>query len=229
MSRKLKNTAAAHAGTALVLMSGFLLSGCQYADVAMEDYYTPSTHYERYPITLATAPVSVGVSARAGMLSPGQINAIAKFAGEARSNSSSKIKVSYPSAGGQTRQVARDIAQLLADQGIPQNMIVPASYPGGRGDPVQLSYTRKVAVTQECGDWSESLTATLKNESYSNFGCATQHNIAAMVANPQDFETPRAMTPISAANRTAAMKIYLTGTASPDQGTSSESSGSVTK
>ena len=27
------------------------------------------------------------------------------------------------------------------------------------------------------------------------FGCATQHNIAAVVANPEDFETPRTATP----------------------------------
>ncbi len=34
-----------------------------------------------------------------------------------------------------------------------------------------------------------------------NFGCATQHNIAAVVANPEDFETPRTATPADAMRR----------------------------
>ena len=225
MLKKPKNTAAAHAGTALILLSGFLLSGCQFVDVAMEDYYVPAAHYEKYPIKLVKTPVNVAVAARAGTLSPGQINAIAKFASEARSNSSSKIKVSYPSGGGQTRQVAHEIAELLANQGIARTMIVPASYRGGSGDPVHLSYTRKVAVTQECGDWSEDMSNTVRNEPYPNYGCAMQQNIAAMVANPQDFETPRAMTQIAAKNRTMAIEIYLTGEAGGETGAIAAASG----
>jgi hypothetical protein len=67
---------------------------------------------------------------------------------------------------------------------------------------------RQVAVTKECGDWSENLAYSPANRPYPNHGCALQNNIAAMVANPSDFQRPRAMTPSRAANRATAMTIY---------------------
>ncbi len=232
MLKKLSRAATAHAGATLVLLSGLVLGGCQLDDAVTEDYFVPARHYERYPIKVVKSPVSVGVSARAGALSPGQINAVANFARQARSNSASRIKVSYPSAGGQSRKVAGDIADLMSNQGISHSMIAVTSYRGGRGDPVHISYVSRVAVTLECGDWSENLASTRNNEVYSNFGCATQNNIAAMVSNPEDFETPRAMTPIdgpAAANRTVALAIYMTGKAGADtESNATASSGTVT-
>lgn len=72
----------------------------------------------------------------------------------------------------------------------------------------QAGTNRKVAVTKECGDWSDNLAVTRSNTPYRNFGCAYQNNLAAMVANPRDFERPRAMTAASAANRSTAATIY---------------------
>ena len=200
--------------TMLLFLTASALAGCQLDDAASDDYYVPQAHYERYPIKVAKAPVSVGLATRSGKLSPAQINAIASFARQARANSASRIKVTYPSSSPAGRGIAHDIARLMASHGIPSSKVAVASYRGGRGDPVHLSYLRKVAVTRECGDWSENLASTARNETYPNFGCATQHNIAAMVSNPEDFETPRAMTQAwgpAAANRTAALTIYMTG------------------
>ena len=72
----------------------------------------------------------------------------------------------------------------------------------------QAGTNRKVAVTRECGDWSDNLAVTSSNTPYRNLGCAYQNNVAAMVANPRDFERPRAVTAVSAANRTTAATIY---------------------
>ena len=232
MLKKLNRAATGRAGATIVLLSALALGGCQLDDAVTEDYYVPARHYERYPIRVVKSPVSVGVAARAGELSPGQINAVANFARQARANSASRIKVSYPSAGGQSRRVAGDIASLMSDQGIPPSMIVVTSYRGGRGDPVHISYVSKVAVTPECGDWSENLASTAQNDVYPNFGCATQNNIAAMVSNPEDFETPRAMTAVegpAAANRTVAIALYMTGKAGEQtESNATAASGTVT-
>jgi pilus assembly protein CpaD len=45
-------------------------------------------------------------------------------------------------------------------------------------------------VTPPCGDWSTNLAVTTRNDLPSNFGCATQHNLAAMVADPRDLLAP---------------------------------------
>ena len=43
------------------------------------------------------------------------------------------------------------------------------------------------------------------------FGCSTQANLAAMVANPNDLITPRVMTPSSAPRRATSIGKYESG------------------
>jgi pilus assembly protein CpaD len=58
-----------------------------------------------------------------------------------------------------------------------------------------------VAVTKECGDWSENLADTASNEPTADFGCSVQNNIAAMVVNPENFVVPEVSTPVLAERR----------------------------
>jgi len=73
---------------------------------------------------------------------------------------------------------------------------------------VRRPYRRKFAVTKPCGDWSRPVTETKDNRPYNNFGCSQQHNIAAMVDNPEDFERPQVMDPVDGANRAEAIAKY---------------------
>ncbi len=215
MKKIINGPASAAAGPALLLLSAVMLSACSQDYDVTERQYTPAAHYERYPINVTKAPVSVGVAAKAGMLSPEQINRVKNFADDARHNAQSKISIRWPAGSGKSRQVAQDIARIFAEEGVPKGRIRLASYPGGASSPIQISYVRKVAVTRECGDWSENISYNPTNAPHPNYGCAIQQNIAAMVASPEDFERPRAMSPITAANRTAAMDIYYSGVPAP--------------
>ena len=47
--------------------------------------------------------------------------------------------------------------------------------------------TRSVATVPGCPDWSDDLDSNYANATSRNFGCATNSNIAAMVANPEDL------------------------------------------
>ncbi len=53
-----------------------------------------------------------------------------------------------------------------------------------------------------CGQWNEDILDTTQNRNYENFGCATQKNLAAMVANPEDLLGPRGESEIDATRRT---------------------------
>jgi len=46
---------------------------------------------------------------------------------------------------------------------------------------------RYVAVPPTCPDWSAPEANSFTNEPSSNFGCATETNLASMVANPADL------------------------------------------
>jgi pilus assembly protein CpaD len=192
----------------LALAATSVLTGCSQEELALDDHYVPSTHYERYPIKVAKAPIKMEISSKFGSLQPSQINAISEFARSARSASASRIMVRRPSGGGASSQVAHQVAQLLATSGIPASQISYGTYPGSAKGPVQISYVRAVAVTKECGDWSSDVTNLPNDQLVSNLGCAIQNNYAAMVDNPEDFVVPRATTPSAAGARTQAVRLY---------------------
>ncbi len=212
--------------SALALLSALFLAGCVADGAEFDDNYVSANHEERYPITVKEAPVKMNVSAKAGSLRADDLNRVINFAQDARGNASSRVGVHYASGSSHSRKVAHQAVEVLVDQGVPRGMISVASYKGS-ASVVQLSFRRKVAVTKECGDWSENLANHMYNEPYPNQGCAMQHNIAAMVANPEDFEAPRAMPPAGAASRSAAIKKYNTGEAI-NSSSSSSGSGSTT-
>jgi pilus assembly protein CpaD len=209
----------------LVLMSGLMLAGCTMDGAELEDNYVADSVSERYPITVAEAPVKMNVNARSGTLRADQLNSVIGFAQDARNNATSRITVRYASRSSAARAVAQQTVQVLADQGVPRSMIATGSY-SGSSSMVTLSFHRKVAVTKECGDWSQNLGTSMTNETYPNQGCAIQQNIAAMVANPEDFETPRAMSSATGVSRSVALKKYNTGESSSSSGSSSGSSSS---
>ncbi|NJN37124.1 MAG: hypothetical protein HC794_08815 [Nitrospiraceae bacterium] len=48
-----------------------------------------------------------------------------------------------------------------------------------------------VATAAECGsNWTENLAFAPRNLPWPEFGCSTQHNFAAIVANPRDLIEP---------------------------------------
>ena len=127
---------------------------------------------------------------------------------QARRTEASQVVVSSPAGGTHAGAVAGKVADLLASEGIPPRSIVSATYQGGRTAPVVVSFARHFASSPECGDWSQSITETGHNEPYANFGCAQQHNIAALVADPQDIKVPRVSTPSDAMRRSQVLTDY---------------------
>ena len=67
--------------------------------------------------------------------------------------------------------------------------------------PIRLAYSKIGAHTAGCGPWPDQVTRNIENRNYFNYGCATQQNLAAMVANPLDLLYPRGMTPPDATRR----------------------------
>ena len=204
------SSAARRASTMLALTTAVLLAGCSQEYGTFDDQYVATSIEERYPINVVDAPVKINVSAKAGSLQPEQLNSVINFAQDARGNATSIVSVTYASGSRSSRNVAEQTVGVLVEQGVPRSMIRTSSYKGSAAS-VTLSFHRKVAVTKECGDWSENLKGNQYNEPYPNQGCALQNNMAAMVATPEDFETPRGMSPAQGAARSGVIKKYNTG------------------
>ncbi len=218
------STAANYRFCATVLLSALLLAGCSMDGAEVEDSYVAQTPQERFPIKVAQAPVKLNIDARGGALGAEGMNRIIGFAQDARSNATSRVAVHYASSSAGARKVAQDAVGILVAQGIPRAMISTGSYRGSNAM-VTLSFTRKVAVTKECGDWSVNLAGDQFNDPLPNNGCAIQQNMAAMVANPEDFEGPRPMTPVYGNTRSAAIAQVTGDTSSTGGGSQGSNNG----
>ena len=111
------------------------------------------------------------------------------------------------------RDFPGDIRKVLIEAGVKGNRIVLTSYDpadSSASAPVRLSFVAVTAITGDCGQWPSDLfgPSIRDNTNWENFGCATQQNLAAQVANPADLVGPRGMTPIDAQRRAEVISIY---------------------
>ena len=92
------------------------------------------------------------------------------------------ISVSVPDGPDSSRAISY-FGERLVDMGVPRSRILVGARPLADGDRrVEISFVSYVAHTEPCGDWSVDASETASNLPMPNFGCAVQHNVAAMVA-----------------------------------------------
>ena len=86
------------------------------------------------------------------------------------------------------------LRQRLIAAGVPASAIRLQLASEGEPDTVTLSYERYTALVPTCGDWSAQMDFNPLNIDYPGFGCAQQHNLGVMVADPADLveHAPRA-------------------------------------
>jgi pilus assembly protein CpaD len=197
------------AGAALVAL-GALSAGCSTitGEVKPADF----DYRERHPIMISEEPEILEM--RVGMNGPAVSReieaAIADYAQEYRYQGTGNITIQVPT--GSANEIAagstgRAVHYALVRAGVPQSHITVAPYPVGDHSEVaalRLSYLRVKAVAPRCGIWPEVHPSDFSNTPMHNHGCATQQNLAAMVANPADLVRP---TPIGVANGKRRAKV----------------------
>ena len=193
-----------------------LLAGCNHMQSAKLDRHVivgsvPEDYRTTHPIAIEegieTLDVPVGLNTV--RLTNGVKGNIDGFARSFLISDSASIAIVTP-AGSANRAVAHGLAgeiqgELVAE-GIRPGAIEYRSYRAERSEataPIRLAYSKIGAHTAECGPWPDQTGRNSENRNYFNYGCATQQNLAAMVANPLDLLYPRAMPPPDAARRTA--------------------------
>lgn len=181
----------------------------------------PEDYRLNHPITisetLATLDVPVGVETR--YLPRGMGDNIAGFGRSFLQSGSDILAIVMPAGSANTyaaAAIATQIEQLFVSVGVPLSSIQYRSYPADPNEtvaPVRLAYAEITANAAPCGPWPDNVARNFGNENYANFGCATQYNLAAMIANPLDLLYPRIMTPANAARRDAVLAAYQNGNA----------------
>ncbi|MEX2692415.1 CpaD family pilus assembly protein [Rhizobium mongolense] len=197
------------------VLAGAMLSGCAAPRDNLTTGGIPDDYRQRHPIVVAEAEqtVDIPVASTDRRLTIAQRDMIRGFAANYTSRASGPVYVMTPQGSpnsGVASQLRNQVRAELSKRGIPSSKIVNASYSATPGDaaPIRLSFVGMTAMTTQCGQWPKDIGGGFDNQNYYNFGCATQNNLAAQIANPEDLIAPRGMTPIDAARRNDAITEY---------------------
>lgn len=164
---------------ALALSLTVSLGGCAgmtaHNNNTLESIHQPVVERTNYTLDVATG--SDGISLPEQRRLAGWFDAMDLRYGD-------RIAIDDPLASGATRASVEALASrygILLSDGAP----VTAGYvnPGT----ARIVVTRSTASVPGCADWSKNSEFSLMNETSTNFGCATNGNLAAMVANPEDL------------------------------------------
>lgn len=184
--------------TAMLLAGSCAAPGTEDTDPRFAD---PSTNH---PIVVQPESRAVRVYyAGSGSLAPEDVAKLDRVVSDYEAEGSGSISISAPE-GPDSSEAISYFGERLVQMGIPRARIMVGTHPTTDGDRrVEIGFIGYVAHTEPCGDWSEDVAMTASNEPMPNFGCAVQHNIAAMVANPRDLDESRRLDDAPNATRRA--------------------------
>jgi pilus assembly protein CpaD len=203
------------------------LSGCYVRKETAGDI--PSDYRNRHPITLKEGEktVEIFVGSRRGGLTEGQGADVLHFAKNWKRESTGGIVIDVPAAT--ANEVAahgalREVRAILTAAGVPPHVVSvrPYSLEPDKLATIKLNYSKIVAQAGPCGLWPHDLgpawdPSYQENRNYWNLGCASQRNLAAMVAYPADLVQPRGEEPISTTRRSVVLEKYRKGESSGTQ------------
>jgi len=172
----------------------------------------------RHPIIVGSTPVVLDIPVAAGSngMAQNQGYELRHFLRRYKEKNEGPLTIAAPSGGANEIAVMHALGEVrreLTRAGVSRHEVQFQAYSGTgtATSPIKVSYNAFTARGPECGDWSDNLARDPKNIPYRNLGCATQHNLAAMVANPRDLVEPRGMTPRDSQRRDVIMDKYVKG------------------
>jgi pilus assembly protein CpaD len=205
-------------------------AGCMATDQQEYVGSVPTDYRLRHPITIQEAnhTLEVFIGQRRGTLNDAQRAEVAAFVADWRKEASGGIAIDTPVGtynAHAAAAAAREARAVLIAAGAPPSSIATRTYRPTEPSmlaTLKLSYPRMSAQAGPCGLWPHDLGVTSdteynENRPYWNEGCASQHNLAAMVANPADLVQPRSETAIYAARRAVVLDKFRKGESTATQ------------
>lgn len=205
-----------------VLISVTLLSGCASYN---RDQFTvgsvPDDYRTRHPIIVSENETSsdIVIPRNSNRLTLRGKDVARSMGTQFKSSGAKSIAILIP-AGSPNERAARSAASHAVEElkgaGVASNQIVIKHYQAanhGESATLRIVYSDLTAsVDSKCGEWDEDIIDTTENINYANFGCATQNNLAQMIANPADLLGPRAMSEIDSTKRTKVIEDWREST-----------------
>jgi pilus assembly protein CpaD len=199
------------------------LAGCNKTTAMDTTGGIPNDYRERHPIKVKEGRKSLAlfVGPGRGGLSPHQRAEVLAFAQNWKRDATGGVTIERPVGSANERAIndtLKETLSIIVQAGVPNDGIGVRPYQaGGQHTPtLRLNYPLMSAEAGPCGLWPDDLGPSndpkhFENRQYYNFGCASQRNLASMVANPHDLMQPRSETPVYNAKRTFGMDKWRKG------------------
>lgn len=159
------------------LIPALLLGGCMGTENrGLESVHQPVVSRSDYALDL-------GVSG--GALARGEQQRLAEWMTTMRIGYGDRIAIDDPAAEGS--RVRTDVAAVVARYGLLLSADTPVTPAPMTPGTIRVVVSRMRADVPRCPDWSRDSTNDLTASTSSNYGCAVNRNLAAMVANPADL------------------------------------------
>lgn len=118
-------------------------------------------------------------------------------------------RISIDNGGGYASSDAvRDVAAAAAKRGMLMADTAPTTPGAIAPGNIRVVVTRSQASVPSCPDWSTTHENNYNAGNHSNHGCATNSNIAAMVADPEDLVRGRESSRLDRNSGKAAVNAY---------------------
>lgn len=167
---------------------------------------------EQFPLATTTEPTGVQLAPHTYGLSPNQAKALQDLAADWRANGEGLILIEAPScACDDGAMTAYDAREALVAYGAPASSIRMIGYEADVAAPIRVSFQKVQAQTYDCAREWDDVTRSGDNQPRSNFGCAVNSNLAAMIEQPSDINRPRETDPFDAGRRQVVLELYREG------------------
>ncbi|QKV19469.1 CpaD family pilus assembly protein [Oricola thermophila] len=210
---------------AIVKSAGLLLVAVAFAGCARTDREhievggIPLDYRARHPIVLdeQEKTIDIPIASGARELNSAVRSNIRGFASGFAEAGTGSLFVILPSGSPNAHAVGavkEQIIESLVAGGAPRNRLILQHYDAsahGSAAAVRLSYNTVSASAGPCGNWPDDLADTKYNRNYYDYGCSSQANLAAIIANPVDLMGPRQSSSIDATQRAAVIEDYQSG------------------
>jgi pilus assembly protein CpaD len=128
----------------------------------------------------------IDANATSGMLPPAEMRRVNDWLDAMEAGYGDRIAVDESAAS--NGRAARDaVAMLVARKGLLLAEHAPVTSGNIQPGFIRIVITRSTASVPSCPNWATRMTANNYNSTTSNYGCATNANIAAMVADASDL------------------------------------------
>lgn len=201
----------------MAAVASLALAACE-EQRRLPDYVAVSLNdtTKRHPIGFDERRVvlNVDLPPRTSNLSHNQVADLQRFVARYKAEGVGRLAVSVASqaqSGVGTSHALDDLGRILRDAGVAPTQVAKSRHSDAHRTRamVRLSYARPTAVPPECGHWHRDIGRERERLHYPEFGCATQSNLAGMVANARDLQRPQDEQPRSAERRSQSWSKYI--------------------